>query len=108
MPSEITPAEFKRRWDAGERPVLIDVREPKEWDICNLAPYGAKLIPLAAVPTRLAEIPKEQEVVLHCRSGWRSSRVQKQLLANGYTQVLNLVGGITRWSTEVDPSLPKY
>jgi adenylyltransferase/sulfurtransferase len=108
MPSEITPSEFKQRWDAGEKLVLIDVRERAEWQICNLAPFGAKLIPLAQVGDRLAEIPQDREVVLHCHLGGRSGRAQQYLEAKGYTKVLNMTGGITRWADEVDPSLPQY
>ena len=108
MPAEITPAQFKSRWDGGEKLVIIDVREPDEWEICNLAPYGAKLIPLSQVSNRLAEIPKDQPVVVQCHAGGRSARAQLFLMSQGYTQVLNLNGGITRWSDEVDPSMPQY
>ena len=108
MPAEITPAQFKRRWDAGEKLVLVDVREPQEWDICNLEPYGAKLIPLSQVTARLAEIPQDQPVVVQCHAGGRSARAQLMLMSKGYTQVLNLTGGITQWSDEVDPSMPQY
>ena len=106
--SEITPAEFKKRWDAGERPILLDVREADEWEICNLKEYGARLIPMSEFANRLGEVPQGQEIVVQCRSGGRSARIQQFLLAQGYTQVLNLTGGVLRWSDEVDPSMPKY
>jgi adenylyltransferase/sulfurtransferase len=106
--SEITPAEFKKQWDAGRRPVLIDVRQPDEWEVCNLQEFGAKLIPLGEIPQRFAEIPKDGDIVVQCRSGGRSAQAQKFLLAQGYTQVQNLSGGILRWSDEVDGSKAKY
>ncbi len=105
--SEITPAEFKKQWDGGRRPVLIDVRQPNEWSVCNLEEFGAKLIPLAELPNRLAEIPKQGDIVIHCRAGGRSAQAQAFLQAQGYAQVQNLTGGMQRWSDEVDPSKSK-
>jgi sulfur-carrier protein adenylyltransferase/sulfurtransferase len=105
---QITPAELKQRLDNGDELVLIDVREPFEWDIANLAPYGARLIPLDQVLERQGEIDPAAEVVLYCRSGARSAGAARQLSANGYDRVLNLKGGIKAWAEDVDPSLPTY
>ena len=103
---EITPAQVKARQDAGDDFVLIDVREPHEWDICNIP--GAKLIPLGDVENRLDEIDSDADIVLHCKMGGRSAKAQDILYANGYTNVRNMVGGITRWADDVDSAMPKY
>lgn len=108
MIPEITPTELKQRLDRGDRLTIIDVREPMEWDIGNLEPQGARLIPLAQVPARLDEIPRDEEIVLQCRSGARSGQALQYLQAQGYERVLNLKGGILAWSDQVDPTIPKY
>ncbi|MBB4637197.1 molybdopterin-synthase adenylyltransferase MoeB [Longimicrobium terrae] len=108
MIPEITPTELKQRLDRGDRLTIIDVREPMEWDIGNLEPQGARLIPLAQVPERLDEISPDEEIVLQCRSGARSGQALQYLQAQGYERVLNLRGGILAWSDEVDPTIPKY
>ena len=105
---EITPKEFKQQWDEGRRPVLIDVRQPDEWEVCNLEEFGAKLIPLGEIQQRFQEIPKDGDIVMQCRSGGRSGQAQGFLKAQGYTKVQNLVGGMLRWSDEVDSSKAKY
>ncbi|HEY0035373.1 MAG TPA: rhodanese-like domain-containing protein, partial [Longimicrobium sp.] len=105
---EITPSELKERLDRGDKLTIIDVREPHEWEIGNLEPQGARLIPMGEIPERLDEISPEDEVVLQCRSGGRSAQVLHYLRAQGYERLLNLKGGILAWSDEVDPSIPKY
>jgi molybdopterin/thiamine biosynthesis adenylyltransferase/rhodanese-related sulfurtransferase len=105
---EITPAELKERLDRGDKLTIIDVREPFEWDIGNLEPYGARLIPLKQVPERMGEIDPGEEIVLQCRSGARSAQALGYLRHHGYERLWNLKGGILRWSDEVDPSIPKY
>ena len=105
---EMTPAELKERLDRGERLTIIDVREPFEWDIGNLEPQGARLIPLKQLPQRIGEIPADEEIVLQCRSGARSAQALGYLRQHGYERLLNLKGGILGWSDEVDPSIPKY
>ena len=97
--------ELKRRLDAGEDVQLIDVREPYEYQIAQI---GGKLIPQNDVPQRLAEIDRNREVVVHCRSGARSQRIAEFLVQNGYPQVSNLAGGILAWSDEIDPKVQKY
>ncbi|HEX2077747.1 MAG TPA: molybdopterin-synthase adenylyltransferase MoeB [Longimicrobium sp.] len=105
---EITPTELKERLDRGDRLTIIDVREPFEWEIGNLEPYGARLIPLKQVPERMDEIDPGEEIVLQCRSGGRSAQALGFLRCHGYERLLNLKGGILAWSDEVDPSIPKY
>jgi adenylyltransferase/sulfurtransferase len=105
---EITPSELKERLDRGDKLTIIDVREPHEWEIGNLEPQGARLIPMGEVPERMDEISGDDEVVLQCRSGGRSAQVLHFLRAQGYERLLNLKGGILAWSDEVDPSIPKY
>jgi adenylyltransferase/sulfurtransferase len=105
---EITPAELKERLDRGDRLTIIDVREPFEWNIGNLEPQGARLIPLKELPERLDEISPGDEVVLQCRSGARSARALELLRERGYGRLWNLKGGILAWSDQVDPSIPKY
>ncbi|MBX7220189.1 MAG: molybdopterin-synthase adenylyltransferase MoeB [Blastocatellia bacterium] len=104
---EITAVELKARIDAGENLQIIDVREPHEYDIARL-PY-TKLIPLGQVVNRQNEINPTQTTVVHCKMGGRSAKAIKELRAAGFTgRLINLKGGITAWSTDVDPSVPKY
>jgi sulfur-carrier protein adenylyltransferase/sulfurtransferase len=105
---EMTVTELKQRLDRGEELTIIDVREPHEWDIGNLGPQGAKLIPLGELPQRAGEIDREATVVLQCRSGARSERALHFLRSQGYSKLYNLEGGILAWSDQVDPSIPKY
>jgi adenylyltransferase/sulfurtransferase len=102
---QITVKELKARIDAGENVQLIDVREPYEYQIAQI---GGKLIPQNDVPNRLAEIDRDREVVVHCRSGARSQRIAEFLVQAGYPKVVNLAGGILAWSNEIDPSVQKY
>jgi adenylyltransferase/sulfurtransferase len=105
---EITPTELKQRLDRGDRPVIIDVREPHEWEIGNLGEHGARLIPLAELPERTEEIGRDAEIVLHCRTGGRSGKALEFLQSQGYERLWNLKGGVLAWSDEVDPAMPKY
>jgi sulfur-carrier protein adenylyltransferase/sulfurtransferase len=102
---QITVQELKRRIDAGEDVQLIDVREPYEFQIAQI---GGKLIPQNDVPQRLAEIDRDREVIVHCRSGARSQRIAEFLVQSGYLKVANLAGGILAWSDEIDPKVQKY
>jgi sulfur-carrier protein adenylyltransferase/sulfurtransferase len=102
---QISVKELKRRIDAGEDVQLIDVREPYEYQIAQI---GGKLIPQNDVANRLAEIDKDREVVVHCRSGARSQRIAEFLKQAGYPRVVNVAGGILAWSDEIDPKVQKY
>jgi len=103
---EISPAQVKGRMARGEDFLLIDVREPHEWQIAKIE--GAKLIPLGQFESRIGELDPDADIVLHCKMGGRSAKAQDILYANGFTNVKNMVGGILRWADEVDSSIPKY
>ncbi|MFY9528735.1 MAG: molybdopterin-synthase adenylyltransferase MoeB [Candidatus Acidiferrales bacterium] len=102
---EITPRELKARLDHGDDLFILDVREPHEYQICNL---GGALIPLGDIPKRVNELDSSREIVAHCRSGKRSAEAVEFLRKAGFRKVWNLKGGILAWSDEVDPSVPKY
>jgi adenylyltransferase/sulfurtransferase len=97
--------ELKARRDAGEDIFLLDVREPYEFQIAQI---GGKLIPQNDVPQRLAEIPRNREIVVHCRSGARSQKIAEFLKQSGYNDVVNVAGGILAWADEIDPTVQKY
>jgi adenylyltransferase/sulfurtransferase len=103
---QITPSELKAKMDRGEDIFLLDVREPFEREICAI---GGTLIPKGSVTERIAEIPKDKEIVVVCRSGARSQAVALELTKiHGYAQVSNLAGGVLRWADEIDPEMAKY
>src|SRR5580704_10833928 len=102
---EITPRELKARLDRGDNLFILDVREPHEYQICNIGGY---LIPLGDLSKRVSELDSSREIVAHCRSGKRSAEASEFLRQAGFRKVLNLKGGILAWSDEVDPSVPKY
>ena len=102
---QISVKDLKARRDAGEDVFLLDVREPYEYQIAQI---GGTLIPQNDVPNRLAEIPRDREIVVQCRSGARSQRIAELLKQAGYRDVVNLAGGILAWSDEIDPSVQKY
>ncbi|MBK9050616.1 MAG: molybdopterin-synthase adenylyltransferase MoeB [Chloroflexi bacterium] len=105
---EITPLELKKRLDRGDDLVILDVREPHEWDISNLSHLGAHLIPKGKVLERMGELDTAREMVVQCRTGARSADVIRLLQQHGFSKMLNLTGGINRWADEVEPALPKY
>ena len=103
---DIDPVEVKAKIDRGDPFVLIDVREPHEYQICKI-PY-AKLIPLGDLPKRVNELDSADEIVAHCKSGVRSAKAVDFLKQAGFRKVRNMKGGILAWSDKVDPSVPKY
>ena len=103
---EITVKELKARMDRGEDLTVIDVREPYEYAIARIP--GTKLIPLGQIEERAGELDPNTDIILQCRSGKRSADALNRLKARGFTRLKNLVGGITAWSDEIDPSVPKY
>ena len=103
---EITPVELKKKLDAGETPLILDVREPNEYQI-NRIP-GSMLIPLGELPRRYQELPRDREIVAQCKMGGRSAKAMDFLKTVGVTNVKNLKGGILEWIDKVDPSQPKY
>jgi sulfur-carrier protein adenylyltransferase/sulfurtransferase len=102
---EITCQELKDRLDRGDDVFILDVREPHEYQICNLHGH---LIPLGELPRRVHELDSAREIVAHCKSGKRSAQAVDFLRQAGFRKVYNLHGGILSWSTEVDPSVPRY
>jgi rhodanese-related sulfurtransferase len=98
--------ELKRKIDAKEDFFLLDVREPNEYQIGKIP--GSTLIPLGEVPQRVNEIPRDKEIIVHCKMGGRSAKAAAFLRQEGYTNVKNLKGGITDWSDKIDPKVPKY
>lgn len=91
-------------------PLLLDVREPWELARARIEPPGVELmhVPMRAVPPRLPEIPRGRPVVCLCHHGVRSAQVAAFLIHHGWDRVVNLAGGIDAWSTQVDPSVPRY
>jgi adenylyltransferase/sulfurtransferase len=102
---DMTPEELKQRLDAGDDLFVLDVREPNEYQICNL---GGHLIPLNDLPKRVSELDASREIVVHCKMGGRSAKAVDFLKQAGFTRVHNLAGGINAWSERVDPKVPKY
>jgi len=102
---EMQVEELKRRLDAGEDLFVLDVREPHEYQICNL---GGHLIPLNELPKRINELDSSREIVAHCKMGGRSAKAVAFLRQAGFQKVHNLKGGITAWADRIDPKMPKY
>ncbi|HEV7700262.1 MAG TPA: rhodanese-like domain-containing protein [Pyrinomonadaceae bacterium] len=105
--NEITAIELKARIDSDEDIQLIDVRQPDEYAFASIP--GAKLIPLGEIMSRLSELDPDREAIIHCKMGGRSARAIEAMEQSGYAgKLTNMVGGITAWSNDVDPSVPKY
>jgi adenylyltransferase/sulfurtransferase len=102
---EISVQELRERLDNGEGLSVLDVREPHEYEVANI---GARLIPLNELPERLAELDKDAPLAVHCKTGGRSARAVRLLQEAGFQNAFNVEGGITAWSEEIDPSVPKY
>jgi sulfur-carrier protein adenylyltransferase/sulfurtransferase len=104
---EITASELKARLDAGDDIQLIDVRQPDEYAFAKIE--GTQLIPLGEIMRRKDEIDADRQTVILCKMGGRSARAIEALQQSGFEgELINLRGGITAWSNEVDPSIPKY
>jgi molybdopterin/thiamine biosynthesis adenylyltransferase/rhodanese-related sulfurtransferase len=103
---EITAPELKLELENGTRPVLLDVREPHEWEIAHLE--GALLIPQGDLPGRMHELDSADEIVLYCSMGERSARALHLLRDAGFGKLKNLKGGINAWARTVDPTMPQY
>jgi sulfur-carrier protein adenylyltransferase/sulfurtransferase len=104
---EITATELKERLDKGEDIQIIDVREPNEYAYARIP--NSVHIPLGQILNRVSEIDPARETVVHCKMGGRSARAIEALKQAGFPGKLsNLKGGITAWSNDVDPSVPKY
>jgi adenylyltransferase/sulfurtransferase len=103
---EVTVQQLKEMMDSKADFQLIDVREPHEYEFCNI---GGELIPQAEIPHNVDKISKTKQVVMQCRSGGRSGNMVQWLEKNhGFTNLYNLKGGILAWADQIDPSVPKY
>ncbi len=102
----ITVQELKQRLDAGDKIVLVDVREPWEYSMAKIE--GAMLIPLGTIPQSLDKLDRNAEIVCHCHRGMRSADATTFLHQQGFKSVKNLVGGIDAWSVHIDPNVPRY
>ena len=103
---EITPAEVKARLDQGEKLILIDVREPWEYEVCRIE--GARHVPLGALAASLQTLPDVDEVICYCHHGIRSLDAATWLRFQGIEKAKSLSGGIERWALEIDPQVPRY
>ncbi len=106
---EVTPQEVKRRLDSGEAVVLVDVREPAEYAITRIE--GSTLIPMNTVPAQLSTIEGLADgatLVAICHHGMRSLNVAAWLQGQGIPNCISMMGGIDRWSLEIDPAVPRY
>src|SRR5437667_10579016 len=103
---EISALEVKQMMDERKPFVLVDVREPHEYQICKIP--GSKLIPLGDVPRRMHELNSADEIVVHCRSGQRSAQAVGFPIKAGFRKIHNLRGGVLSWAREVDPTMPVY
>jgi adenylyltransferase/sulfurtransferase len=106
--STITATELKAKLDAGEQPMLLDVREPAEYEIMSIP--GSVLIPKGDIlnGSKLAEMPQDREIVVYCKSGIRSAEVLAALKGAGLANSVHVQGGVIAWQAQVDPSLPTY
>lgn len=109
MIPQMTVTDLKAKLDAGEDFLLLDVREPNEWEIARID--GAHLLPLSKFAdeweTTLSD-HREKPIVVHCKMGGRSQRVCEFLAAQGFSDLANVAGGITAWADHIDPTIPKY
>ena len=106
MAFTITVKELKDRMDKGEKPFLLDVREPYEYSMAKIE--GSVLIPLGTLPQSLDQLDRNAEIVAYCHHGMRCADAVGFLLQQGFSNVKNLVGGIDAWSVQVDPAVPRY
>lgn len=106
---EVTVQDVKARLDGGEKFLLLDVREPSEYQICKIK--GAHLIPLGELPNRIEEVRKlaaGMPIIAHCHHGGRSMSAAAALRKGGLPGVKSMAGGIDAWSIVIDPSVPRY
>jgi len=103
----LSPTQLRKRLDEGWAPYVLDVRRPAEADIVRLS-FADRLHPHDDVLSIIDELPRDRDIVVHCKAGARSARACKALASAGFTRLHNLDGGIVGWATQVDPSLPTY
>ena len=103
---QFRPAELATQLQTGHTPVLLDVRETWEWDLCRIP--GAVLIPMSELPARSQGLNPDAETVVICHHGVRSYHAARYLESLGFGDVVNLSGGVAAWADEVDPAMPRY
>lgn len=105
---QITPMQLAERLAESEQglPLLLDVREPWEFEICHID--GSVLMPMASVPARVGELDRDRETIVVCHHGGRSAQVCVFLQRQGFSNVINLAGGVAGWAAQVDPRMPQY
>ena len=103
---EISAREVKERLDRGEQLLLVDVREPHEYELCHIE--GAVWIPMGLIPANLQRLDTDEDVICFCHHGMRSLDVANWLRAQGVKSAKSMGGGIDRWSLEIDPNVPRY
>lgn len=103
---QFNPIELKHYLDNNAQPLLLDVREPWEFEFCHLS--GSILLPMSQLPKQLATLDPHQETVVICHHGIRSQHVGLFLEQMGFTQIINLKGGIDAWAHDIDPQMPTY
>ena len=103
---EISVAELQKKKKAGQPFLLIDVREPWEYETCRIE--GAQLIPMRTIPANLQRLDVDQDVICYCHHGQRSLDVAAWLRGQGIESAQSLAGGIDSWSMEIDPTVPRY
>jgi rhodanese-related sulfurtransferase len=106
LPIEVTPREVSARLDRGDKFLFVDVREKWEYDTAHIE--GSVLIPLGEIPAHLPHLTVEGEIVFFCHHGVRSMDAAAWLRAEGVPGARSMAGGIDRWTTEVDPLVPRY
>ncbi len=106
MLTNLTPSQIRDALATRSDVMLVDVREPTEFAIAHID--GATLVPMQSIPQQLASLPRDKEIILHCHHGMRSEMAGNFLLAQGFERVSHMVGGIDRWSDEIDPTVAKY
>ena len=100
------PKQLKQHLDAGAEPLLLDVREPWEFDYCHIE--GSELVPMGQIQTMIEELDPEEQTVVICHHGIRSRQVAYYLEHMGFTDVINLDGGVEQWAQDVEPSMKRY
>lgn len=110
MISQITPTDLPQWLQSQSAPVVLDVREPSEWQTASVQAEGFTLVKLSMndIPARLAELDPQQPIACLCHHGARSQRVAQFLVQNGFENVVNIAGGIDAWSLQRDASVPRY
>ncbi len=103
---QLSATDLKKRLAQGEDLLLLDVREPYEFQYASI--IGSLLIPLQHIPQRLGELNRDRDIVVVCHHGMRSQQAAQYLVQTGFTRVANLMGGIDAWSCECDSSVPRY